>query len=114
MWGTDKTYNHMSAGWSWAFDTPFTWFKQNASKLGGIRQGMAISWPGHVKDQGALHEQFCRVIDIVPTLLEVCGISAPESVDGIKQAPIEGASVAYTFDTKNAQRMRPTGAGRTP
>ena len=34
-WGTEFTYNHMSAGWSWAFDTPFDWFKQNASRLGG-------------------------------------------------------------------------------
>jgi len=103
VWGTEQTYNHMSAGWSWAFDTPFTWFKQNASKLGGIRQGMAISWPGHIKDQGSLREQFTHVIDIVPTLLEVTGIHAPEYVDGIKQAPIEGTSLAYTFDAKNAK-----------
>src|SRR6266481_2748592 len=103
VWGTEQTYNHMSAGWSWAFDTPFTWFKQNASKLGGIRQCMAISWPGHIKDKGALREQFMHVIDVVPTLLEVTGISAPESVDGIKQAPVEGTSFAYTFDPKNAK-----------
>ncbi len=103
VWGTEQTYNHMSAGWSWAFDTPFTWFKQNASKLGGIRQCMAVSWPGHIKDQGALREQFCHVIDIVPTLLEVTGISAPEEVDGIKQSPIEGISFAYTFQQQNAQ-----------
>ena len=103
VWGTEQTYNHMSAGWSWAFDTPFTWFKQNASKLGGIRQCMAVSWPGHIKDQGGLREQFCHVIDIVPTILEVAGIPAPETVDGIKQAPIEGTSLAYTFDQKNAK-----------
>ena len=103
VWGTEQTYNHMSAGWSWAFDTPFTWFKQNASRLGGIRQCMAISWPGHITDKGGLREQFCHVIDIVPTLLEVAGISAPEYVDGIKQAPIEGTSLAYTFDAKNAK-----------
>ncbi len=102
VWGTEQTYNHMSAGWSWAFDTPFTWFKQNASKLGGIRQGMVVSWAGHIKDTGALREQFCHVIDVVPTLLEVCGIPAPEYVDGIKQAPIEGNSFAYTFDKANA------------
>ncbi len=102
-WGTEQTYNHMSAGWSWAFDTPFTWFKQNASRLGGIRQCMTISWPGHIKDPGGLREQFCHVIDIVPTLLEVCGIRAPEYVDGIKQAPIEGTSLAYTFDAGNAK-----------
>ena len=103
VWGTEQTYNHMSAGWSWAFDTPFTWFKQNASKLGGVRQCMAVSWPGHIPDQGGLREQFLHVIDVVPTLLEVSGISAPEYVDGIKQAPIEGTSFAYTFDPKNAK-----------
>ena len=103
VWGTEQTYNHMSAGWSWAFDTPFTWFKQNASKLGGIRQCMAVSWPGHIKDKGGLREQFMHVIDVVPTLLEVTGIHAPEVVDGIKQAPIEGTSFAYTFDEKNAK-----------
>jgi arylsulfatase len=103
VWGTEQTYNHMSAGWAWAFDTPFTWFKQNASRLGGIRQCMCVSWPRHIKDMGALREQFCHVIDVVPTLLEVCGIPAPEIVDGIKQASIEGTSFAYTFDEKNAK-----------
>jgi arylsulfatase len=102
VWGTEQTYNHMSAGWSWAFDTPFDWFKQNASRLGGISQCMSISWPGHIKDVGGLRQQFTHVIDVVPTLLEVCGIPAPEYVDGIKQAPIEGTSFAYTFDQKNA------------
>ena len=101
-WGTEQTYNHMSAGWSWAFDTPFTWFKQNASKLGGVRQNMAVSWPDRIKDQGGLREQFMHVIDVVPTLLEATGIPAPEAVDGIPQAPIEGTSFAYTFDEQNA------------
>ncbi len=103
VWGTEQTYNHMSAGWSWAFDTPFTWFKQNASKLGGIRQNMAVSWPARIKDKGGLRDQFMHVIDVVPTLLEVTGIPAPETVDGIKQAPIEGTSFAYTFDQANAK-----------
>ena len=58
VWGTEQTYNHMSAGWSWAFDTPFTWFKQNASKLGGIRQNMAISWPGASKTRAGFAASF--------------------------------------------------------
>jgi arylsulfatase len=103
VWGTEQTYNHMSAGWSWAFDTPFTWFKQNASRLGGICQNMAVSWPARIKDKGALREQFMHVIDVAPTILEVAGIQAPEYVDGIKQAPIEGTSFAYTFDAANAK-----------
>lgn len=103
VWGTEMTYNHMSAGWSLAFDAPFPGFKQNASKLGGIRQNMAVSWPARIKDAGALREQFCHVIDIVPTILESAGLKAPEIVDGIKQAPVEGTSLAYTFDEKNAK-----------
>ncbi|HQQ75510.1 MAG TPA: sulfatase-like hydrolase/transferase [Pseudomonadales bacterium] len=103
VWGTEKTYNHMSAGWAWAFDTPFTWFKQNASRLGGVRQNMVVSWPARIKDKGALREQFMHVIDVVPTILEATGIPAPTTVDGIKQAPIEGTSFAYTFDAKNAK-----------
>ncbi len=67
VWGTEQTYNHMSAGWSWAFDTPFTWFKQNASRLGGVRQNMAVAWPARIKDKGGLREQFMHVIDVVPT-----------------------------------------------
>jgi arylsulfatase len=101
-WGTEETYNHMSAGWSWAFDAPFTWFKQNASRLGGVRQNMAISWPARITDKGGLREQFTHVIDIVPTILEATGIAAPETVNGIKQAPIEGTSLVYTFDKENA------------
>ncbi|HMP59723.1 MAG TPA: sulfatase-like hydrolase/transferase, partial [Gemmatales bacterium] len=103
VWGTEQTYNHMSAGWSWAFDTPFDWFKQNASRLGGINQNMAISWPARIKDKGALREQFVHVIDVVPTILEATGIQAPEIVDGIKQKPIEGTSFLYTFDAANAK-----------
>jgi arylsulfatase len=103
VWGTEQTYNHMSAGWSWAFDTPFDWFKQNASRLGGINQNMVVSWPARIKDKGGLREQFIHVIDVVPTILEASGIRAPELVDGIKQAPIEGTSFAYTFDAKNAK-----------
>jgi arylsulfatase len=103
VWGTDLTYNHMSAGWSWAFDTPFTWFKQNASRLGGINQNMAVSWPARIKDKGALREQFVHVIDVLPTILEASGVKAPEIVDGIRQKPIEGTSFLYTFDAKNAK-----------
>ena len=94
VWGTEQTYNHMSAGWSWAFDTPFDWFKQNASRLGGINQNMVVSWPARIKDKGGLREQFVHVIDVVPTILEAAGIRAPEMVDGIKQKPIEGTSFA--------------------
>lgn len=102
LWGTDKTYNHMAVGWTWAFDTPFKWTKQVASHFGGTRQGVAIAWPGHIKDVGGIRNQFHHVIDIVPTILEATGIPAPDTVEGIKQNPIEGVSMMYTFDKSNA------------
>jgi arylsulfatase len=101
-WGSDKTYPHMSVAWTWAFDTPFKWAKQVASHFGGTRQGLAISWPGHIKDPGGIRTQFHHVIDIVPTILEAAGIQAPDVVKGIPQKPIEGVSMAYTFDSANA------------
>jgi arylsulfatase A-like enzyme len=103
VWGTDRTYCHMAVPWSWAFDTPFLWTKQIASHFGGTRQGVCISWPGHIKDVGGIRNQFTHMIDVMPTILEVCGIRQPDQVDGIKQSPIEGVSFAYTFDAANAQ-----------
>jgi arylsulfatase A-like enzyme len=101
-WGSDLTYPHYSVGWAWTFDTPYKWTKQIPSFFGGTRQGMAISWPAKIKDKGGVRWQFHHVIDIVPTLLEVTGIPAPIMVDGIAQKPIEGVSMAYTFDKANA------------
>ena len=97
VWGSDVTTPHMSVAWSWAFDTPFKWTKQIASHFGGTRQGMAMSWPGHITDVGGVRSQFHHVIDIVPTILEATGIEAPQTVNGIAQKPIEGTSMAYTW-----------------
>ena len=101
-WGSIKTQPHMAVAWAWAFDTPFKWVKQVASHFGGTRQGMAISWPGHITDLGGMRTQFHHLIDIAPTLLEASGIQAPVMVNGIAQKPIEGVSMAYTFDKANA------------
>ncbi|MCA2409691.1 arylsulfatase [Rhizobium leguminosarum bv. viciae 248] len=101
-WGSGQTTPHMAVGWTWAFDTPFKWTKQVASHFGGTRQGMAISWPGHIKDTGGIRTQFHHMIDIVPTILEATGIQAPVMVDGVAQRPIEGVSMAYIFDNANA------------
>jgi arylsulfatase A-like enzyme len=101
-WGSDQTYAHMAVGWAWAFDTPFKWTKQIPSFFGGTKQGMAIAWPGHIKDAGGIRWQFSHVIDIVPTILQVTGIPAPTMVNGVKQKPIEGVSLAYTFPKADA------------
>lgn len=100
--GSQYTYPHMAVGWTWALDTPFRWTKQVASYFGGTRNGMAISWPARITDKGGIRAQFHHVIDIVPTILQATGIPAPQTVNGVDQKPIEGVSMAYTFDKANA------------
>ena len=102
FWGSDKTFPHFAAAWAWALDTPFQWVKQVASHRGGTAQGVCMSWPGHITDLGGIRNQFCHVIDIVPTILQVTGITAPDTINGIKQRPIEGVSMVYTWDKANA------------
>jgi len=101
--GSDKTYNHYPVGWAHAMDTPFQWTKQIASHYGGTRNGMVIAWPGHIKDAGGLRSQWHHVIDIVPTILDVAHVEQPTMVNGVKQRPMEGVSMAYTFDHKDAK-----------
>ena len=77
--------------------TPFQWTKQIASHYGGTRNGMVISWPKGIAAKGELRSQWHHCIDIVPTILEVSGITPPVPVNGVTQKPIEGVSLAYTF-----------------
>jgi arylsulfatase len=102
FWGSERTFPHFSAAWAWAFDTPFKWMKQVPSHFGGTAQGVAMSWPGHIQDLGGIRRQFHHVIDVVPTILEAAGIAAPDTINGITQLPIEGVSMAYTWDRANA------------
>ena len=102
FWGSERTFPHYAAEWAWAMDTPFKWVKQVPSHFGGTAQGMVMSWPGHINDVGGIRRQFHHVIDIVPTILEATGIRQPDMVNGIKQEPIEGVSMMYTWDKANA------------
>jgi arylsulfatase A-like enzyme len=100
--GGPMTYNHYPAGWAWAGCTPFQWMKQVASHYGGTRNPMVVSWPKRLVDKGGVRSQFHHVIDIAPTILEATGIAEPKIVNGTAQKPMEGVSLAYTFDPANA------------
>ncbi|MCP3424318.1 arylsulfatase [Nocardioides pinisoli] len=97
--GSPTSYNHYSVGWAWARNTPFQWTKQVASHWGGTRNGTIVHWPSRIRDRGGLRSQFTHVIDIAPTVLEVAGLPEPAMVNGVQQAPIEGTSMAYTFES---------------
>lgn len=106
--GSDKCYNHFAAGWAVAGNTPFTWTKQVASNFGGTRNGMVIHWPAGIKARNEVRSQFHHVVDVAPTVYEAAGIPAPSVVKGIKQRPIEGVSMVYSFDNAQAPDTRKT------
>jgi arylsulfatase A-like enzyme len=106
-WGGPNTYPHFAAGWAVAMDAPFSWTKAVASDFGGTRNGMIVHWPSGIKAKGEVRSQFGHVIDIAPTVYEITKIPAPKVVNGIEQDPIEGTSLAYTFnDAKAAEQHK--------
>jgi len=107
-WGGPETYPHMAAGWAVAFDSPFGWMKQVPSDFGGTRNGMVVSWPKGIKAKNELRTQFSHVIDVAPTVLQAIGLPEPKSVNGVKQVPMSGTSMVYTFEDAKAKDRHTT------
>lgn len=106
--GGVEAYNHYAVGWAHAMNTPFQWTKQVASHFGGTRNGTIVHWPAGIAAKGEIRSQFHHVIDIAPTLLEVAGLPEPVFVNGVQQRPIEGVSMAYSFDHADAAERHET------
>lgn len=100
--GGRESYGHMAAGWAVAGNTPFKWTKQVAGDFGGTRNGFIIEYPKLIKDKGQIRDQFYHVIDVSPTILELCNIPAPTMVNGVKQSPIEGVSMVKSLTDAKA------------
>ncbi|WHO39398.1 arylsulfatase [Sphingobium sp. AP49] len=106
--GSADTYNHYPTGWAVAFSTPYKMFKRYGSYAGGTCDPMVIHWPAGIKAAGEVRHQYHHCTDIVPTILECCGIAVPDEVDGIKQAPFPGVSMKYSFDAADAPTTKET------
>lgn len=104
--GSATSSAHFPAAWAWATDTPFRWTKQIASHLGAVRNPLVISWPQRIQDKGGLRSQFSHVNDITPTILEAVGVSMPEEVNGVRQKPLDGVSLLYTFADSQTEPSR--------
>jgi len=100
--GSRDLANHVESAWAWAAVAPFQWMKQVASHLGGTTDPLIVSWPGHIKDAGGIRSQFSFVTDIAPTIYELAHVQFPEAVDGVKQLPLEGSSLTFSFDDAQA------------
>jgi arylsulfatase A-like enzyme len=106
--GGPDSYNHFAVGWAHAMCTPYQWTKQVASHWGGTRNGTIVSWPKGIKSRGDVRSQFAHVIDVAPTVLEVAGLPEPTYVNGVQQKPLEGVSMAYSFDDAGAEERHTT------
>lgn len=103
--GGPRSYSGVSQGWAVALNTPFPYHKAIASRLGGIRNGLVVSWPDGIKSRG-VRTQFTDVSDITPTILEATGVKAPEALNGVTQQPFDGVSFRYSFSQPAAPAQR--------
>ncbi len=106
--GGPEAYNHYAVGWAHAMDTPYQWTKQVASHWGGTRNGTIVHWPHGIRAKGETRSQFHHVVDVAPTVLEVAHLPQPTIVNGVLQRPIEGVSMAYSFDDPKAAERHET------
>jgi arylsulfatase A-like enzyme len=95
--GGPLTYNHYPRGWAQAGNSPLKRFKQNTHG-GGIRDPLIIHWPKGIQSKGQIRRQYHHVIDLVPTVYDLIGIHPPHEVNGFPQRPLEGISLAYSFN----------------
>lgn len=100
--GGPETLTGYSAGWAFATNTPFPWVKQVASHFGATRNGMVINWAGKIATPGAVRNQYHHVIDVAPTILEAARVTPPDQVDGVRQLPLDGISMSYSFGAQPA------------
>ncbi|NIO34570.1 MAG: sulfatase-like hydrolase/transferase, partial [Planctomycetales bacterium] len=104
-WGRANTYPHYHAGWAMAGNTPFRYFKQSEHR-GGQHDALVVHWPKGIQAQGEIRSQYHHIIDIAPTIMEAAGIEMPEEYHGVKQQPMDGVSLAYSFDNPQAPHAK--------
>jgi len=106
-WGNKVGVWHVTAGWTQAGNTPFQYYKQSAHR-GGNADALVISWPKGIEKQylGQIRNQYHHIIDICPTILEACGVEAPEVIDGVEQIPFDGIPMNYSFEEPDARDRR--------
>lgn len=108
LFGGRKSYGHFAAGWAIAGNTPFGWSKQVAGDFGGTRNGVIIEYPAMIKDKGQIRSQFYHVIDIAPTILELCHVPQPVEVNGFDQEPMQGVTMVPSFTKADAPETHTT------
>jgi arylsulfatase A-like enzyme len=105
--GGFRAYNHYAWGWAWAGNTPLRLWKRY-TWLGGVRTPLVVHWPARVTAGNDVRRQFCHAVDLMPTILDAAAVAVPDVIDGVQQIPVDGRSLAPTFDDADAPSPRRT------
>jgi len=104
-WGRENTYPHYHAGWAMAGNTPFRYFKQSEHR-GGQTDALVVHWPNGIKAKGEIRSQYHHISDIAPTIMEAASVEMPETYNSVKQQPLDGTSMMYSFDDADAPNRK--------
>jgi arylsulfatase len=95
--GGPTLHNNYPWGWTMAGNTPFKRWKREVHE-GGVADPCIVRWPARFAgDAGAIRRQFAHAIDVLPTVLDLIGVDAPDRIRGQEQSPIHGTSFAPLF-----------------
>ncbi len=105
--GGPNANNHYPWGWAWAGNTPLKRFKRDTHE-GGVCDPLIAHWPARLGRPGATRHQYVHAIDVAPTLLDLVGIEAPATIEGVEQSAYDGASFASVLRDETAVAPRNT------
>ena len=104
--GSAETFLCLGPGFSSAANTPHrrhkTWVHE-----GGISTPLIASWPAGIAAHGELRHTPGHVVDVMPTILEIAGVTKPTTWQGQPIPPAPGKSLAPAF-TKDVTIERPS------
>ncbi len=85
---------------------PFRLYKHYTHE-GGSATPFIMHWPNGIKSQSDWYRDPAQLIDVVPTLLEVCGVKYPETCQGNELYPLRGISLTPSFTGEPLMRSKP-------
>ncbi|MBM3459622.1 MAG: arylsulfatase, partial [Armatimonadetes bacterium] len=81
----------LEIGWANAANTPFRENKMWVHE-GGISTPLIARWPAGIRAPGRLDRSVGHVMDLMPTLLDVAGVTYPRRLESRELLPLDGRS----------------------
>jgi arylsulfatase len=90
--GLKTSFIEPGSGWAQVSMVPSRMFKAFTSE-GGIKSPLLVKLPGRMANAGTMNHSFIHVRDIMPTMLNLAGVTHSEHFQGRKVRPMQGRSV---------------------